>query len=95
MDIEHLPIKCRIEVYEDSIVNDPSASWHSTTPSLPIRVGAYIDPRTWMEDGAVSNNLKQNEILRVKAITHLLYQFKGSHVGHSLSVCFEGAPRPN
>jgi hypothetical protein len=95
MDIEHLPIRYRVEIYEDSFWNDPSAAWHSTTPFLGIHVGDFIDPRTWCEEGSLSKPLQDNQLLRVKSVNHLLYNIKGSHVGHSLSVCVETVAKPN
>jgi hypothetical protein len=93
MSQEFLAIQYRIEIYENSFTNDPSAVWHSSTPFLTMSVGDYIDHRAWV-DASPNMDLGENEILRVKAISHLLWTIKGSHVGHSLSVCVERAMRP-
>ena len=90
----HLPIQYRVEIYENSFINDPSASFEASTPFLPIHVGDYIDHRTWQDAGSHYADLGKDKTLRVKAINHLIWKIDGSHIGHSLSVCVEVVPRP-
>jgi len=90
----HLPIQYRIEIYEESFGNDPSASFESSTPFLPVSVGDYIDHRCWGDAGSAYANLGTDKTFRVKAINHLIWRIDGSHIGHSLSVYVEIVRRP-
>lgn len=96
-DERHLPIQYRIEIYEDSFYNDPSASFHSSTPFLPIHVGDYIETRSWngTAAGSVYKELADDETLQVISLNHLLWLIEDSHVGHSLSVCVKVVKKPH
>jgi hypothetical protein len=78
---EYLPIRYRIEIYDEGFVNDPEITFHSTTPFGAINPGDIIDPRTWPQ-----HNLNGECIYQVVRVNHLLWEIEGSHVGHSLSV---------
>ena len=88
----HLPVSYRVEIYEDSFVNDPTVSFETLTPLPAFHVGDYVSPRTWpMTPNA---NLEKGQTFRVKAIDHLIWRVDGSHVGYSTSVCVEVAEKP-
>jgi hypothetical protein len=89
---EHLPIRYRIEIYEETFYNDPTVSLYSSTPFLSISVGDYLEPRTWEVEP--NTPPEDDEVLQVKAVQHLLWKIDGSHVGHSLSVCVVRVPKP-
>jgi len=91
MSSEHLPIEYRIEIYEQSFANDPTAVFHAKDCFQAIRPGDYLshvnlNPAPYAD--------MQGKVLAVKAIQHILFTIKDSHVGHSLSVLVEAVPRP-
>ena len=70
------PTEYRIELYLDSYINDPIASFCSTTPFIGLSVGDEIDPYAWSDgnDESYSNRgeVPSNHILKVIKIRHLL-----------------------
>lgn len=92
MSEEYQPVKYRIEIYEDSFVNDPTVVLHATEPFLSIHAGDYIADRCWE---VATNSDMQGKVMRVKAVQHIIWSIKDSHVGHSLSVCVEAVPKPD
>ena len=90
MSEEYQPIKYRIEIYEDSFVNDPTVVFHTTEPFLSIHAGDYIAHSGWEVQ---PNADMTGKVIRVKAVQHILWEIKDSHVGHSLSVCVEAVPK--
>ncbi len=92
MSEEYQPVKYRMEIYEDSFVNDPTVVFHATEPFLSVHVGDYIAHSGWEVPPHAEMNGK---VIRVKAVQHILWSIKDSHVGHSLSVCVEAVAKPS
>ena len=80
----HLPIQYRMEIYVDSFVNDPEATFYSSTPFLAVAVGDEMRPALWP-----NSHYLPATIAKVTAIQHIIYEIEGKHIGHSLSVCVE------
>jgi len=89
MTARQLPIQYRVEVYVDSFVNDPEASFNSTTPFLAISVGDEMEPSTWP-----NGQYGRDKIAKVIAVRHLIWEIENSHIGHSLSVCVKIEEKP-
>ena len=89
MDDSRLPIKYRVEIYVDSLVNDPDASFESTTPFFAIGVGDEMEPCTWPNP-----QYGKDKIAKVIAVRHLIWKIEKSHIGHSLSVCVKILNKP-
>lgn len=92
MEDVHLPIQYRIELYEGSFGNDPTASFETSTPPFSIHAGDYIEPRV-LDTSLLYSHFEPGEVFRVKAVKHLVWKV-ATHVGHSLSVLVEVAPDP-
>jgi len=93
MNPEYQVIQYRMEIYEDSFVNDPTEAFHASTPFLAVSVGDYMNTTGW---GVQPRGAGDGMVTRVKAVEHIIWQVEGAgHVGHSLSVCVEADPKPD
>lgn len=84
---EHcLPVKYSLEVYEGSFRNDPS--WHlgAAEPFLSIHAGDYFN--TSLHDGWAELPGPKKRF-RVKEVEHIIWEIKGSHIGHKVMVLLE------
>jgi len=88
------PQSCRVEIYQDSFMNGPAASFETTTPPLSVHVGDVLDPRQWPEVAPVAKPAAKNVALRVTAVNVLTWQMAGAPTGRSLSICVEAVARP-
>lgn len=79
----------RIEIYEDSFVNDPTVAFHSDDPFPAIHAGDYIAHSGWEVQ---PNSDMTGKVIRVKAVQHIIWPGK-TGFGHSLSVCVEAVPK--
>jgi hypothetical protein len=94
MNSNQLNTRYRIEIYENSFINNPAAAFDVASPFPPINVGDHIDHRTLASAGSPENALRKDKTFRVKAVNHLAREIGGSHVVHSLSFCVEVIPQP-
>ena len=85
-----LAAPCRVEIYEDSFMNDPAASFETAAPLRPVRIGDLIDERTWPD---AATPPVPGKSLRVKSVNLHTWQFAGAKIGHSLSLCVEVVAR--
>jgi len=88
--MEFLPVKYRIEFYENSLIDHPINSITTSSVPFTLSVGDKVEPRAWAE-----NPLPSNMIYEVKEVTHLFMKIADSHVVHSLSVVLVAVNRPN
>ena len=87
-----LPPPCRVEIYEDSFMNGPAASFETAAPR-PVRIGDLIDRDTWPEAGSAPRVSAPGQTLRVKAVNLTRWQLAGTPGGRSLSICVEVVAR--
>lgn len=70
------PTEYRIEVYLDSFINDPIASFCSTTSFMTIDVGDEIDPYAWSRGNEEScgnrGEVPEDHVLEVVKVRHLM-----------------------
>jgi len=85
MTSENIPNKFRIEIYENSYVNDPTIAFYAATPFLTVSVGDHIDPTCWSH-GQPDDPKK---LFKVIGLRHLIINTLDTHNVHSLSVLVE------
>lgn len=88
-DQERLPIRYRVELYDEAFDRDVLYGVETKDPFLPIHVGDEIDPKVWLHGNALPND----QVYKVTAIRHLLWIIEGNYVAHSLSVAVVAVPR--
>lgn len=94
MNSNQLNSRYRIEIYENSFINNPAVAFDAACPFPTINVGDQIDHRTLAAAGSPENALRKDKTFRVKAVNHLAREIAGSQVVHSLSFCVEVIPKP-
>lgn len=86
----------RIELYLDSYIDDPIASFCPATPFVGLNIGDEIDPRAWSDgnDESYSNSVEvpNGYILKVTKIRHLLMIGKNK-ITPSISVKVKAEPK--
>jgi len=83
-----LPIKYRVEIYEDSLIDDPIMAYDSSTPFQSFHAGDYIES---IESKTQTD--MTDKIMQVVTVHHLLCRIEGSHISHSLNICVKVVPR--
>lgn len=70
------PTEYRIEVYLNSFINDPIASFCSTTPFMTFQIGDEIDPYAWSRSNEESfgnpDEVASGKVLEIIKIRHLM-----------------------
>lgn len=90
MEEKFLPTQYHLEVYEDSLVNDPSYHLQSSTPFAAFAVGDYFNHRG--HDGWHERPNTETEKFKIKEVEHIFWSIENSHNAHKLMVVLEKVP---
>jgi hypothetical protein len=89
--MKFLPVEYHLEIYENTFINEPSLSFCGASPFQHFSIGDYFNHRTidcWYTE------LEDDETFRVKAVEHIMWEIKDSHIGHKVMVCLERTKNP-
>jgi hypothetical protein len=86
--MKSLPTEYYLEVYEGSLINDPSWSVESSTPFLAIAKGDRFN-HLGLSSVAWYNEPQSGQYFRVKDIEHIVWVIESSHIGHKILVSLE------
>jgi len=90
MNEHFVPTQYHLEVYENSLENDPSYFLQSSTPFSAISVGDYFNHRT--HDGWNNPPDNGNGRFVIAEIEHIFWAIDKSHNGHKLMVVVKRQP---
>ena len=83
MKNDFLPVEYHLEVYEESLRNDPSFFVQSSSPLGAMSVGDFFNPAgadQWQSrpDG--------KEKFVIKQVEHIIWKIGGTHVTHKIMI---------
>ena len=90
MEEKLLPTRYYLEICENSLANDPTIVFESSTPIGTFNVGDYFNHRTF--DGWIKRSNTESEKFVITQVEHIVWETEDSHIGHKIMICLKIVP---